>query len=74
MSCSDDSKTVKELRIGKDESLSRLKPKKPVKIQLKRNAKGEYSWNIKGDNVDEIIKADSKLKSVILKNNKEAER
>ncbi len=39
-----------------------IKPQKPVKIKLKRNTKGEYSWDISGDNADEIIKADKRLR------------
>lgn len=43
-----------------------IKPENPVKIKLKRSAKNEYSneysWEINGDNTDEIIKTDKKLK------------
>lgn len=39
-----------------------LSPKKPVRIELKRSAKSEYSWEVKGDDVEDIIKADSRLK------------
>ncbi len=42
--------------------IKEIKPQKPVKIKLKRNAKGEYSWDINGNNTDEIIKADKKLR------------
>lgn len=42
--------------------IQEIKPQKPVKIKLKRNAKGEYSWDISGDNTDEIIKADKRLR------------
>jgi hypothetical protein len=30
-------------------------PQKPVKIKLKRNAKGAYSWDISGDNPKKIL-------------------
>lgn len=39
-----------------------IKPRKPVKIKLRRSAKGGYSWDISGDNADEIIRVDRKLK------------
>jgi hypothetical protein len=39
-----------------------IKPEKPVKIKLKRSAKNEYSWELSGDNADEIIKTDKSLK------------
>ncbi len=41
--------------------IQNIKPQKPVKIKLKRNTKGEYSWDLSGDNADKIIKADKKL-------------
>lgn len=42
--------------------LQEIKPQKPVKIKLKRNTKGEYSWDISGGNADEVLKADKRLK------------
>lgn len=44
------------------QSLSRIKPKKPLKIKLKRNSKDDYSWEISGESVDDIINADKRLK------------
>jgi len=48
--------------VSRDERLAQVKPEKPVRIQLKRNAKGVYSWEIRGDNVDRILEADRKLR------------
>jgi hypothetical protein len=42
--------------------IKEIKPHKPVKIKLKRNTKGEYAWDISGDNTDEIIETDRKLR------------
>ena len=42
--------------------IQEIKPQKPIKIKLRRNAKGEYSWEMSGDNVDEIIKTDKRLR------------
>ncbi len=42
-----------------------IKPKKPVKIKLKRSAKGEYSWDLSGSDVDKIIKVDKRLRESI---------
>ena len=42
--------------------IQELKPEKPLKIKLKRNAKDDYSWEINGDNVDEIVGADKQLR------------
>ncbi len=52
---------TKELELKKDETLSQIKPEKPVRIKLKRKDNGEYSWEIKGDNAEKIIEADKKL-------------
>ncbi len=42
--------------------IQEIKPEKPPKIKLKRDAKDGYSWEISSDNVDEIIEADKKLR------------
>jgi hypothetical protein len=49
----------------KDPELKKVKPKKPVKIKLKRTATGKYTWDLTGDNVDEIIKIDTKLRKLL---------
>jgi hypothetical protein len=38
-----------------------IKPRKPVKIKLKRNASGKYSWEISGDNADKVLEANKQL-------------
>jgi hypothetical protein len=45
--------------------LQQIKPKKPVKIKLKRTAKDEYSWELSGDDADEIVRTDRKLKKML---------
>jgi len=42
--------------------LQEIKPHKPVKIKLKRNAKGEYAWDLSGNDAEKIIEADKKLR------------
>ena len=44
-----------------------IKPKNPVKIKIKRNKNGEYSWDISGSNYDEMIKADKRLRDAFKK-------
>lgn len=34
------------------------------KIKLRRNKDGTYSWEITGDDVDDVLKADEKLRSL----------
>jgi hypothetical protein len=46
----------------KQPELQQIRPKKPVRIKLKRTSKDEYSWELAGDDVDEIIKTDRKLR------------
>ena len=48
-----------------DAEVGEKRPKKPVRINLKRTAEGKYSWEITGDNPDEIIEADKKLRKYI---------
>lgn len=48
--------------------IQEIKPEKPSKIKLKRDKKDEYSWEISGDNVDEILKIDKKLRKAINSN------
>ncbi len=52
-------------QFSKNPQIQQIKPKKPVQIKLHRNAKGEYSWDIRGDNVDEVVQADSRLRKLL---------
>lgn len=54
-----------QIQVSKDKTLQYAKPKKPVKIKLHRDKKGEYSWDITGENVDDIIKADRRLRQLL---------
>lgn len=42
--------------------IQEIKPRKPVKIKLKRNTKGDYSWDLSGDNADKVIEIDKQLR------------
>ena len=42
--------------------IAEIKPQKPVKIKMKRNAKGDYSWELTGDDADKVIEVDKRLK------------
>jgi hypothetical protein len=45
-----------------------VRPDRPIKIKLKRNAKGSYSWELTGEDVDRLIEIDRKLReSIIMK-------
>ncbi len=49
----------------KPPELRQVKPKKPVKIKLRRTAKDDYSWELTGDDADEIIRTDRKLRKLL---------
>ena len=49
----------------KQPELQQIKPKKPVKIKLRRSAKDEYTWELTGDDADEILKTDKKLRKML---------
>lgn len=51
-----------DFQFKKQPEIQRIKPPKPVKVKLHRTAKGEYTWELNGDDVDEIIQADRKLR------------
>lgn len=59
------SETHPQIQVSKDKTLQYAKPKKPVKIKLHRDKKGEYSWDITGESVDEVIKADKRLRQLL---------
>lgn len=45
-----------------------VKPKKPLKINLRRTAEDKYTYEISGEDPEEIIKADRKLRKYISSN------
>jgi len=45
--------------------IEQVRPKKPVRIKLKRLSNGKYMWEITGDNVEDITKADRKLREFL---------
>ncbi len=51
-----------QIYVSKDKTLQYAKPKKPTKIKLHRDKKGEYTWDITGENVEDIIKVDKRLR------------
>jgi hypothetical protein len=54
-----------DFQLKKQPEIQQVKPQKPVKVKLHRNAKGEYSWDLNGDNVDEIVNTDRKLRKLL---------
>jgi len=52
-------------QVKKQPELQQIRPKKPVKIKLKRTAKDDYSWELTGDDAEEIIQTDRRLRKVL---------
>ena len=55
----------KGLQIKKQPEIQQVRPGKPVKIRLKRSAEGKYTWELTGDDVDQIVRADKRLKKLL---------
>jgi hypothetical protein len=49
--------------------IAEIRPGSPVKIKLKRNGAGDYSWELSGDDAEKVIQADKKLKESLGKEN-----
>jgi hypothetical protein len=47
----------------RDPRIAAIKPAKPVRIVLKRDNKGGYTWELSGNDVNEIIKTDRALRN-----------
>ncbi len=60
-SCTDHGHDPDERVFKQIPELQEIKPLKPVKIKLKRNAQGEYSWDLSGNDTERIIEADNML-------------
>jgi hypothetical protein len=58
-------RTGGQIVVGMNQEIQNIKPKKPVRIKLHRNANGEYTWDITGDNPDDVCRADTRLKKLL---------
>jgi predicted secreted protein len=52
----------KEPELKKDDTLSQIRPEKPVRIKFRHKDGSEYSWEIQGDRAEKIIEADKVLR------------
>jgi hypothetical protein len=59
------SEETKYFQFKKQPEIQQVKPKKPVRIKLRRSANDKYTWEITGDDVDEIVRADRKLRRLL---------
>lgn len=56
---------IKSLPVKKQPEIQQIKPKKPVRVKLRRSAEDKYTWEITGDDVDEIVRADKRIRKLL---------
>ncbi len=66
-SCSDSDGNQPETVFRQLPEIREIRPQRPVKIKLKRNVSGSYSWELRGDNAGAIIEIDKKMRESIEK-------
>jgi len=59
------SEDTRNFQFKKQPEIQQVKPKKPVKIKLKRSADGKYTWELTGDDVDEMVRVDTRLRKLL---------
>ncbi len=59
------SQNAKTFQVKKQPEIQQIKPKKPVKIKIRRSAEDKYTWEITGDDADEIVRADRRLRKLL---------
>jgi hypothetical protein len=59
------SEDTKSFPVKKQPEIQQIKTKKPVRIKLRRSAEDKYTWEITGDDVDEIVRADKRLRKLL---------
>jgi len=59
------SEDIRNFQFKKQPEIQQVKPKKPVKIKLKRSADGKYTWELTGDDVDEMVRVDTRLRKLL---------
>ncbi len=59
------SQDAKNFQVKKQPEIYQIKPKKPVKIKIRRSAEDKYTWEITGDDADEIVRADRRLRKLL---------
>ncbi|UCD34310.1 MAG: hypothetical protein JSU90_08395 [Nitrospiraceae bacterium] len=65
LSCADREGNQREAVFTKIPEIAEIRPERPVKIRLKRNAEGDYSWELNGDDAGKVMQADRMLREGI---------
>ncbi|MEW6001681.1 MAG: hypothetical protein AB1638_03405 [Nitrospirota bacterium] len=59
------SEDTKAFQFKKQPEIQQVKQKKPVRIKLRRLAEGKYTWELTGDDVNEIVRIDRQLRRLL---------
>lgn len=59
--CTDPERKAEHIDFKEHPAIREIKPQKPVKIKLKRNASGSYSWALSGNDADNVLQVNKKL-------------
>lgn len=63
--CADKNTQAPPFQVRKDNEIKQIAPRKPVRIKLHRTANGEYTWDLTGDNADDVIRTDTRLRKML---------
>lgn len=69
VACNKSDSNQKESVFKQLPEIKEIRPEKPVRIKLKRNAGGSYSWELNGDDADKVLAADKKLRESLKNEN-----
>ncbi|GAB4533955.1 MAG: hypothetical protein Fur0020_00090 [Thermodesulfovibrionia bacterium] len=64
-SCKGSESNQKGLEYQTVSEIKDVKPEKPIRVKLKRDKNGEYSWEISGEDVDRIIETDKRIRGSV---------
>ncbi|MBI5097700.1 MAG: hypothetical protein HZB30_00475 [Nitrospirae bacterium] len=62
LACSESKNKKEDVVFSQIPEIQEVKPDNPAKIKLKRNAKDDYSWEISGDDVEDVVRVDKRLR------------
>ena len=60
--CTDSDSNQQKTVFKQVPEIAEIKPQTPVKIKLKRNASGNYSWDLSGSDAKKVLETDRILK------------
>ena len=61
LACTDSERKAELIDFKELPAIREIKPQKPVRIKLKRNASGSYSWELNGNDADKVLQLNKKL-------------